>query len=515
MILFELIWLVPALPLLAALWIALGLIFGWRRGEAAEPATARLAVGAAGLSLLLLLLIDLLAMVQGAPGQVKLGLWLSSGDYQVLISFTLDSFGLCMATLAGLLSLLSISFAVNYLHRERGFHRFFLLMSLFNGAMLLLLTAGNAVLTFIGWELAGVSSYLLIGYAYQRPRAVENATRAFVTNRIGDAGFILAIALCWQWLGGVEWSQIAGGTQTQNAGLIASGFLLAAMTKSAQVPFSPWITRALEGPTPSSALFYGAVMVHAGVYLIIRLEPLLIQAPLIMALVLVIGLLTTLYGYLCGLVQTDVKSALVFSTLAQIGLMFAACGLGWFELAAWHLAAHASWRGYQFLQAPALMHLINRPARPAPALLSRIPRLHTAALQRFWLDHIAEWLLIRPTRSLAQDLQAFDAKLVNRMVGLPSPNSAISSLASWEVRRHESAGEDIGVGHGRGLLGRIMQWIAGLLRWVEEHLVLNRGGAGLKRAIELASVYLLRAEQLLSQPRYLLLLIMATFVVII
>ncbi len=126
----------------------------------------------------------------------------------------------------------SISFAVNYLHRERGFHRFFLLMSLFNGAMLLLLTAGNAVLTFIGWELAGVSSYLLIG----------------------DTGFILAIARCWQWVGGVEWSQLAGGTQTQNAGLFASGFLLAAMTKSAQAPFSPWITRALEGPTPSSAL---------------------------------------------------------------------------------------------------------------------------------------------------------------------------------------------------------------------------------------------------------------------
>ena len=514
----SLVWLIPLLPLLAAGWIGLCMVVGWHAGEQGERSVARVALAALLVSFLLLLLLDISALVHALPGQLVFGSWLASGDYRVLLSFTLDAFGLSMATLVALICLVTLGFSFNYMHREAGFQRFFMILSLFSGAMLLLVMAGNAVLAFIGWELAGVSSYLLIGYAFERKTAVVNATRAFVTNRIGDTGFMLGIALCFLWLGGVEWPQIAifsAEVEPFSRGLIALGFLLAALAKSAQFPFSPWLSRALEGPTPSSAVFYGSLMVHAGVYLVIRLEPLLSQVPALLVLIGLLGLLTAVYAWLVGLVQTDIKSSLIFSTNAQVGLMFLECGLGWFELAAWHLGLHAVWRSYQFLHAPAVLQLVSGAARDAPAWLRNKPRLHTAVLQRFWLDSIADWLLLRPTQSLAQDLQDFDQRVVTRMVGLPDQAGSLNSLARWEVQQQGRSDPDTAVGHGRGMAGRLMEWLASLLYWFEEHLVLQGAGEGLRRAIDLIGGYLKRAEELLSQPRYLLLLIMATFAVII
>jgi len=142
------------------------------------------------------------------------------------------------------------------MHREAGFHRFFIGMNLFAAGMLLIVLAGNAALTFVGWELAGVSSWMLIGYAFERDTASANAQRAFLTNRVGDAGFLLGIALAFLWLGSLDWAAMGAGAErlpTLYVGLMALGFITAALAKSAQVPFSPWIARALEGPTPSSA----------------------------------------------------------------------------------------------------------------------------------------------------------------------------------------------------------------------------------------------------------------------
>ncbi|MES9872004.1 MAG: proton-conducting transporter membrane subunit [Candidatus Sedimenticola sp. PURPLELP] len=511
-------WLIPLLPLLAAALIAITYIYADNRGEKGEKFTSAIAVGAALISTLLTLLLDLQALINGVPGQVELFQWLSVGKFQLDISLTLDSLGLVMTTLVAILSLLTLKFSVNYMHREAGFQRFFIILSLFMGAMLLIVMGGSLAMVFIGWELAGVSSYLLIGYALERPTATGNATRAFVTNRIGDAGFILGIFLTYLWLGDVDWPTIAAGSgqlETLNAGLLGAGFLLAALVKSGQVPFSAWITRALEGPTPSSAIFYGSLMVHAGVYLVIRLEPVFLQAPAMMVLLILFGLVTMLYGWLSGLVQTDVKSSLMLSTTAQVGMMFLECGLGLFELATWHLVLHAIWRAYQFLHAPALMHLVSRSARPAPAWLTRSRRLYTAALQRFWLDQIADWLLVRPTRSLARDTRDFDEQVVSRIVGLPSQVSAISSLAEWQQRKKQgyisAEGE---IGRGRGVFGHLMEWIASLLHWFEEHLVLQSSGDGVTGIIRNLGWYVLQIEKLLAQPRYLMLLIMATFVVI-
>ena len=163
----------------------------------------------------------------------------------------------------------------------------------------------------------------------------------------------------------------------------------------------------MEGPTPSSAVFYGAVMVHAGVYLVILLSPIFEQAPLAMAMLALVGLTTALYGFVVGLTQTDVKSSLIFASSGQLGLMFLECGLGFWQLAAWHLSAHAVVRGYQFLTAPSLMH--NLQGSDKQTTQRKIPAwLYVASLQRFWLDPITDWALVRPVRGLAHDLSYFD-----------------------------------------------------------------------------------------------------------
>jgi len=513
----SLSWLIPVLPLAAMLWLAGGVALGFYRGEDGEHATSRIALGAASSSLLLALWLGAAAIFAGTPGWVGFQPWLASGDLVIRFSFYLDTLALSALVLVALITLLTMRFAVHYLHREPGYQRFFIIMLLFLAAMELIVMAGDAVLTFAGWELAGVSSYLLIAWSWQRPVATVNATRAFVTNRIGDAGFLAAIGLSLWWIGSSEWPVIfaaAGRLDALTAGFIVAGFLLAAMAKSAQFPFSAWIARALEGPTPSSAVFYGSLMVHAGVYLLLRVAPLFDQAPAMQPIILLVGVLTAVYGWFAGLAQSDIKTSLMFSTTTQVGLMLVWIGAGWFTLAAWHMALHASWRAWLFLSAPALMHLATRPARPVPAWLQRSNRLFALSLQRFWLDPIANWLLVKPTLALAHDVRNFDEQVVTRFVGLPTQTTAITSLADWEDRQQDADASRAEVGRVRGAPGRIMSRLAELFHWFEERLVLKGSGEGLMRGIEHIGVYANHIEKLLSQPRYLLLLIMATFIVI-
>lgn len=501
------LWLVPVLPWFAALWIALGYVLGFNRGEAGEKDTARTSLTAISLSLLLMLALDALALMYGTPGQIRLGSWLHSGDYQVAVSFGLDVLGLSLGTLVALVCLLVMKFSVNYLHREAGFQRFFISLNVFAGGMLLLVLAGNAVFTFIGWELAGVSSYLLIGYMHQRDTATANASQAIITNRIGDAAFVLGIALSFIWVGSVEWTAINDNhLSLLHTSLIALSLLVAAMAKSAMVPFSPWIARALEGPTPSSAVFYGSLMVHAGVYLLIRLEPLFMQDPALLPLLIVIGLLTFAYGYLAGLVQTDVKSALMFSVTSQVGLMVFLCGIGLFDVAAVYLVLHALFRAWQFLISPSFMHNTSAPPRPVTGWLARRHWLYTAALQGFWLNHLGRWLLVRPAQGLGRDARNFDENVIHRIAGLPAQASNESSLTD---RRKTPR-----IGTGRGMAGKFMQWLAAMFGWFEEHLVLKGGGESLTALLHYLGGYMAKIETLLAQPRYLLLLVLATFIVI-
>lgn len=511
--------LIPALPLLAALAIMLGFIFDWNRGEAGEKEIANIAMATSTLSFLLTVFLAISALLYGEVGKIVLGQWLSSGEFSINISFILDRLSLIMAVLIGFIIVVVNRFSINYLHREAGFQRFFILLNIFHSAMLLIVLSGNAVLTFIGWELAGVSSYLLIAYSWHRDTATRNAGRAFVTNRIGDAGFLLAIVFSLYWLGTVEWDEMLSAIQSKHEspifiGIIVLGFMIAAFAKSAQFPFSAWITRALEGPTPSSAVFYGSIMVHAGVYLLLRLEPLLDKVPFLMIGIVMIGAITVVYSYIVGMVQTDIKSSVMFSTLLHVGLMMMWIGLGFSTLALFHLVIHSIWRAYQFLHAPSFMQMVQRPARPAPAWLRRNKWLYTAALQRFWLDDTADWLLVKPTQALAHEAQAFDEQVIDRMTGMPSQSNMLSTLASWEAHQQGRFELQSEIGIGRGLFGKTMQAIASVLHWFEENLVLKGSGDGLMHGLDYMGQYIEKIETLLSKPRYLLVLIMATFVIV-
>ncbi len=510
--------LIPLLPWLAALWIGVGSLLGRNVGEAGENPTARVAIGAVFLSLVLMICLDGMALWHGTQGQIQFFPWMESGNYRVIVSMTLDPLSLSMGTLVALVLWLTMVFSRQYLHREEGFQRFFAILSLFSGAMLLIVLAGNPVLTFVGWEIAGLSSFLLIGYAYDRTTAATHATRVFVTNRFGDAGFVMAIALSVGWFGDLEWPDLfghAGVAHPMQVSLVVGGFLLAALAKSSQMPFAAWLGQALEGPTPSSAVFYGSLMVHAGVFLVLRLAPLLALSHILMTCLVILGLLTAAYGVLCGLVQNDVKSTLIFSTQTQIGLMFAECGAGYFELANLHMLAHAGWRAYQFLSAPAYMHLLDGTTTPpVPAWLARLVGLHEAALQRFWLDGLSDYLLVRPTLAIARDLQNFDLHVINPLVGHYGSSQSLT-LDKWEDNLLQgSEGTTQHFAQGRGIMGHVLQKLSSWCQWFEARLIMSSSGGQLADRLRMLGEYLQRVDQFLAQPRYLLLLVVLTFVVI-
>ncbi len=503
------IWLVPALPLSAAALIGLTCLTRLNRGERSERWTSGLAFYSVLLAFVVCLSITIGSWFTDRPSHIQLISWFGSGSWQVNISFMLDHLALNVATLATALCLLNTRFSINYMHREVGFHRFFMILCLFTGGMSLIILAGNAVLTFVGWEITGISSYLLIGFALERRVAQRNAIWAFVTNRVGDAGFLAAIFAGFAWAGTIEWPDLLDAIShmdMQHSAFLLGAFLIAALAKSAISPFTSWISRALEGPTPSSALFYGSLMVHAGIFLIIRLSPGWQQVPALMGLLVLLGSITALYGFLSGLVQSDVKSSLIFSVIGQIGLMVVECGLGLFNLAAWHLALHATWRTWQFLTAPGLMHFVTERAPAGSRALQGSRFLYACATQNMWLEGFVVKLIIQPVERFASDLRIFDSKVINRIIGLPSIQKARDySAYAGDQRASESAFAE-SIGKGQGIAGHLVQEFTSALYWFEEKLILNGGGEQLIKLMRKAGAVLTQLESLLSQPRYLLLI---------
>lgn len=516
----ALVVLLPLLPFIAAAVIGIGNLSGFLSGEAGESKTASIATWANVLSCFLALALLGGDLMGRNTGLFSVGQWLGSHDLNIQVTFITTGFPVVVAALFSILLVVVTRFSINYMHREAGFHRFFFIISLFSSAMLLLVSCGNAVGTFIGWEIAGLCSYLLIAYAYDRPVATLNATRVFVTNRIGDAGFILGIGLSYLYADSINWSNLNGVAPQLTTGtvtVIALCFAVAAFAKSAQLPFTPWLARAMEGPTPSSAVFYGAVMIHAGIFLIILLQPLFEQAPFVMGLLAVVGLMTAVYSFIVGLTQTDVKSSLSFAISGQLGLMFLECGLGFWQLASWHLCAHAVVRGYQVLTAPSLMHnVLGNPVKPVARDIAELRWAYVASLQRFWLDPIADRVLIRPTYGLAKDLDYFDDHIVDRIMGAPAPaGRAISSLAQLEEKvLRAQLGDDAGkFGRGNGWAARFLEWIAGIMSWFEERLVLQ--GIGMD-AIDMGrqlGYFANKFEKLILKPRYLVLFVFTALLV--
>ncbi len=511
----ALVILIPLLPLLAAFVIGLGHLAGFLQGESKESLTADVAVGAIALSFFMAMTLLSADLLSKNIGYFSVGQWLSCDSLTIRLNFITTGLNVRLAALFSLLLAIVSRFAINYLHREAGFYRFYFVFCLFSAAMMLLVLSGNAVGTFAGWEVAGLCSYFLIAYSYQRPAATYNATRVFLTNRVGDAGFIIGIGLSYAWLDTVNWTSILASASQLTIGE-ATGlslcFALPAFAKSAQLPFTPWLARAMEGPTPSSAAFYGAVMIHSGVFLVCLLEPLFTQSPLARAVLGLVGLLTVVYSTVVGRTQSDIKSSLIFATSAQIGLMFLECGLGFWQLASWHLCAHAIVRCWLILTAPSLLlYHFKKPSE------SKIPIwLYMASVQHFWLDQVVDWALVKPIRGLAHDLSYFDDHVIDHLMGVPAP--ALGTLSSLAQLEEESIGAKLHnnadkFAQGSGLAGKLTEWTATLMHWFEDRFVLR--GIG-KDAIHVGRQLGHAAnqfEQIILRPRYLVLFVCITFLV--
>lgn len=256
-------------------------------------------------------------------------------------------------------------YSIGYMDHDRDYARFFAFMNFFVFAMLLLVLAGDLVLLFVGWEGVGLASYLLIGFWYERPAAAQAATKAFVVNRVGDLGFLLGVLLTFTLFGTgniAEINQRAPQEFAAGAPIILLLTLLlftGATAKSAQLPLHTWLPDAMEGPTPVSALIHAATMVTAGVYLVVRMHPVFLVAPISLQVVGIVGAATSLFAALCAVGQSDLKRVLAYSTVSQLGLMFLACGAGAFYSAMFHLTTHAFMKSLLFLSAGNVVHMMH------------------------------------------------------------------------------------------------------------------------------------------------------------
>lgn len=368
---------------------------------------------------------------------VDLGTWAHAGSYHLAPRLLLDSLSLPFAFFTTALCGLVGGFAHRYMHREPGYNRFFVMLAMFATGMQLVILAGGLEVAFIGWELIGLSSAMLVAFFYDRELPVKNGLRIFAIYRVGDVAMLCAAVLVHHALGSVSFDAFVGtgwpdggtplGTGTANA--VALLLLLAAMVKSAQVPFSAWLPRAMEGPTPSSAIFYGALSVHAGAYLLLRCGPLLEASPLASAATVAVGVVTAVYATVVARAQTDIKSALAFGSLTQVAVILVEIGLGLRYLALVHIIAHACLRALQFLRAPSILHDIHEarnaigghaeepPAGPQLVAAESRRRLYRLALERGYLDAWMDHYVIAPFARLFHRLDRLERRLCARIGG--------------------------------------------------------------------------------------------------
>jgi NADH-quinone oxidoreductase subunit L len=290
--------------------------------------------------------------------------WIPVGGLHVDAGILLDPLSLVFVLLiTGVGGLIHI-YAVGYMAGDEGRRRFFGWFNLFIAAMLLLVLGDNYLSLYVGWEGVGLTSYLLIGYYYNRPSAATAAKKAFIFNRVGDVGLLIAIMIMFAYFGTTKFSDVfaaMGGASQGVAAALGFMLLLGACGKSGQFPLQGWLPDAMEGPTPVSALIHAATMVTAGVYLIARSAPIFDHSQAARTAVVVVGAITLLYGCICGCAQDDLKRVLAYSTVSQIGYMFLAVGLGpgVYAIGIMHLLGHGFFKAALFLSAGSVMHAMN------------------------------------------------------------------------------------------------------------------------------------------------------------
>ena len=311
--------------------------------------------------------------------------WLATGNFDVGLSLLVDPLAVTMMLIVSGVGGLIVLYSVGYMDGDAEERRYFAYMALFVFSMLMLVQAGNFLLLLVGWGLVGLASYLLIGFWHERPEAVAAAKKAFVMNAFGDATMALALfVLIWQ-TGSLDFQtsfEGAGGMSQTMVNLVALGLLGGAVAKSAQIPLHTWLPDAMEGPTPVSALIHAATMVTAGVYLIVRAHPIFELAPSISDLAAGLGAVTLLFAGLVALVQTDIKRAIAYSTMSQIGYMFLGAGLGAYGNGMFHLMTHAFFKALLFLSAGIVIHHLanEQDVRKMGGLRKSMPRTYIAFL---------------------------------------------------------------------------------------------------------------------------------------
>ena len=382
---------------------------------------------------------------------ISIGEWVHIGHpdepthYHFLVKFVFDRLSVPFAALSLALCGTIAAFAQRYLHREPGYNRFFVMYSFFTAGMVLTALSGTIETLFFGWELVGLSSALLVGFFHERQAPVRNGFRVWSVYRFSDAALLLAAVVLHHTTGEGDFDRALGDgpwpeglvSLTTSQVLLVGGLLIvAAAGKSALIPFSGWLPRAMEGPTPSSAVFYGALSVHLGAYLLLRASPLLDASTTLSVAVVILGLATAAFATVATRVQTDIKTILSFASLTQVGLIVAEIGLGWRYIPLVHLIGHACLRTLQFVRAPSVLHdrhaLENAlGARLVPAAngVERGPRkrltqwLYRFGLERGYLDAMLDQWVARPFLRLFQALDALERRATHALAGRPADPS--------------------------------------------------------------------------------------------
>jgi NADH-quinone oxidoreductase subunit L len=354
--LLDLVWIVPALPLLGAVVL---LLFGKRIGEPLAGWIATTLVGLAFVASLVMFFAMLDLPHEARVDIVDLYTWLPAGRLHVDMGFYADTLSVTWILLiTGVGSLIHL-YSIGYMHGDERFSRFFAYLNLFVFSMLMLVLGSSFLVTFLGWEGVGLCSYLLISFWFERNAAAVAGKKAFVTNRVGDVGFLLAMFLIFASYGSLNYSAMGAGVRGISSGTataIALLLLLAAVGKSAQIPLHLWLPDAMEGPTPVSALIHAATMVTAGVFLLCRAHVFLDASSDAMTVVAWIGGITALLAGTVAIVQPDIKRVLAYSTVSQLGYMFLAVGIGAYSAAVFMVLCHAFYKGCLFLGAGSVIH---------------------------------------------------------------------------------------------------------------------------------------------------------------
>lgn len=437
---FEILgMIVVAAPLLQLSLLGLSTLIGRPFSERWISRLTQTSVITGLLSAIAILAMMLSTGVRHVP--VEVGDWvvIPEHHFHFTLKFVFDRLSVPFVILSFLLVGTIGAFANVYLHREQGFNRFFVFYAMFLLGMVVTSLAGTIETLFAGWELVGLSSALLVAYFHERESPVRNGLQVWTVYRVADAAFLIAALVLHHATGEGDFSVLMGaGAWPAGEASLTSGqalsvgllLLLAAAGKSALVPFSGWLPRAMEGPTPSSAVFYGSLSVHLGAFLLLRVSPILELSVWLSAAVVTLGLLTALFAAIAARVQTDIKSALAFASLTQVGIIVAEIGFGLRYIALIHIIGHACLRTLQLLRAPSLLHdyhsLENAIGGHLPhargfweRLLPEPIRLwiYRCALERGYLDALLSDYIVYPFAWLFRRFDAWERAWTDFLTG--------------------------------------------------------------------------------------------------